>query len=76
MQILYLKEIAGFHQCNGYAPNLRELALAVGGASPHGASEMLIRLSRKGFVTFEPRIARTVRLTPRGLEQLKGLADE
>ena len=46
----------------GYAPTLREIGEALGIKSTNGVADHLQRLARKGYVTWTPGAARTLRL--------------
>ena len=46
---------------NGYSPTVREIQLAFGWRSPHGAACHVIALRRKGWITVQDNQARTIR---------------
>jgi repressor LexA len=47
---------------HGYSPTLRELCLAFGFASPNAAMCHLVPLARKGWITWNQRQSRTIRV--------------
>jgi repressor LexA len=47
---------------HGYSPTLRELCLAFGFASPNGAACHLVPLARKGWITWNEKQSRTIRV--------------
>lgn len=52
----------------GHAPTLRELAQARGLKSSNGVAGTLDRLRKRGLVEWEPKRARTLRLTESGIK--------
>lgn len=56
-----LNALYDFHRQNGYGPTLRELAKAVGYRSPAAASYGIDCLTRKGLVTREYGVSRSIR---------------
>ena len=50
----------------GYPPTAREIADALGLASPHSATRFLRALEKKGFIEREPNRSRAIRLVNRG----------
>ncbi|HUS38945.1 MAG TPA: hypothetical protein VMX74_05820 [Pirellulales bacterium] len=59
-----------------YAPTLRELCSFVGGLTINAMAGHLDRLREKGYVTWEPGLARTLRLTAAGRREYKEKTDE
>lgn len=62
-----LKFIAGFIQENGYAPSYREVGANFGISSTATVHEHVKNLERKGFLTSEPEIARSIEVEGGGL---------
>lgn len=60
-----LQQIADFWQLHGYAPSQRELAEG-GGFTLFSVNYNLKRLAEQGYVTYEPKIARSLQLTAKG----------
>jgi repressor LexA len=59
-----LTAIEEFHRARGFAPTVRELQKAVGMRSSNTAHYHLRQLQALGLITWEPQIARTIRLSP------------
>jgi repressor LexA len=57
-----LNWLARYIDQHGYSPTLRELCLAFGFASPNGAVCHLVAMQRKGWVTWNERQSRTIRV--------------
>jgi repressor LexA len=55
----------------GYSPTLRELCVAFHWSSPNAAKQYLDGLAKAGMVRRQERIARTLTLTPAGLDVLE-----
>jgi len=53
--------VTDFAQRHGYCCSVRDVMAAIGCASPNGARSHLLPLRKKGFVTWEPLIARSIR---------------
>lgn len=64
-----LRFIAAFIDEHGYAPVFREIGAALG-VTFNCVHDHLSALERKGCVTREKRLSRTITITPLGLEQL------
>jgi repressor LexA len=47
---------------HGYSPTLREVCMAFGFASPNGAVCHLVSMQRKGWVTWNEKKSRTIRV--------------
>lgn len=47
---------------HGYSPTLREMCLAFNFASPNGAMCHLVPLARKGWITWNEKQSRTIRV--------------
>jgi repressor LexA len=69
-QRAYLAAIGAFLKQRQYPPTFRDVQDAVGIASTNGASEMLVRLRKKGLVKWEPGEVRTLLLTQAGEEAI------
>jgi SOS-response transcriptional repressor LexA len=59
----YTRSIGDFHARHGHGPSLRDLAAALGVRSTNAVNDVLRALRRKGVVTWEPKTARSLRLT-------------
>lgn len=59
-QRLVLRAIVETTQVRGYPPTLRELCDALGVSSTNGMSTHLAALERKGFISRQPRQARSI----------------
>lgn len=57
-----LKYITEFLKVNGYAPSNREMADALNTKSMNHIHTMLEHLKEKGFIDYEVKIARTIRV--------------
>jgi SOS-response transcriptional repressor LexA len=66
-QAAALAAIADHVAVHGYAPTLRELMRALGIASPNGIVCHLKALVRKGYITRDGGMARSIRLSDRAL---------
>lgn len=62
-QSLLLNFIRKFTAKKGYPPTVREMAYYMGVGSPNGLMCHLKALKKKGYVEWEPKTARSVRLT-------------
>lgn len=60
-----LDAIITFTQENNYSPTVREIGSMIGSKSPSTVQVLLKKLKRKGFVTWEPKIPRTIRIIKR-----------
>lgn len=60
--------IRAFIETNGYGPTIREICNAVGLSSSSTVKSHVDTLRRKGYVTFEKSLPRTIRLTDKPLE--------
>ncbi len=65
-----LQAIRTHHVEYGFPISLRELGDELGIASTHGVRDHLELLEKKGLVRWEPRLARTLVLTPAGLKEV------
>lgn len=65
-----LRQIADYWAAQGYAPTVRDIMTGRGSASTDPVASMLRRLRDQGYVTWEPRTNRTLRLTPAGRQVL------
>jgi repressor LexA len=61
-----LSAIDAYTLMHGYAPSVRELGLAIGVGSTNGVVCHLKALQRKGFITWNPMQARTIRVIKKG----------
>ena len=64
-----LRAIDAYIEVHGYSPSVRDVAKAVG-YSTCPAKNAMDRLRDMGLVTFEPHVARTIRLTWLGKQRL------
>ena len=55
--------IAKYIDANGYSPTIRQMCQAFNFASTEGAMCHLRQLRAKGWITWQPRETRTIRLT-------------
>lgn len=55
----------------GYRPTIREMCTAFGWRSPNNAMEHMRRMRRDGLVDWREGLARTLTVTPLGVEQLR-----
>jgi repressor LexA len=53
--------IVDFADRNGYCASVRDVMAAIGCTSPNGAVCHLVPLRKKGFITWEPNTARSIR---------------
>ena len=67
-QLLVLNTIHVMREVNGQAPSYRELMGVLGFSSLNAVADHMRLLKKKGLVTWEPHKARTLRLTPAGLD--------
>lgn len=58
-----LDEVTRFQSEHGYCTSVRELMRKFGWASPNAVVCHLTALRKRGLVTWEPGVARTIRLT-------------
>lgn len=58
-----LRKIVGFAKDNGCMPTIRELADALGVASPNGVMCHLLALKKKGYLDWVPKASRRITLT-------------
>ncbi len=76
-QAAILGIIARCIEKQGVPPTVRELGDLAGIASPNGVHGHLKALQHKGFLTFQPRKARSIRLTgPSEVDKLRGRVKE
>ena len=61
-QLRVLVVISELTKAHGYAPTIRELQAAIKARSPNAVAQKLKYLRRKGWVTWEPKQARTLRI--------------
>jgi repressor LexA len=54
--------IVDFADRHGYCASVRDVQLAIGAASPNGAVCHLVPLRKKGYVTWDAKKARSIRL--------------
>lgn len=71
-----LGRIAELTARRGFAPTNRELGVALGIASTNGVQDHLKALMRKGYLTREPTLARSLQLTEKARALLATLAEE
>lgn len=73
-QLEVLREIFAWTEKHGFAPTIRELCVQLKISSTNGMKDHLKALKRKDMVAWSPRKARTLSITPRGLDRLLGRA--
>lgn len=61
-----LSFIADYKRDHPFSPNIREIGAAIGVTSTSLIGWYLDNLSKGGYITREPRIARTINLTEQG----------
>ena len=59
-----LRFIDSYWNEKGYAPSVRDICAALGFKSPATVAHYLRRMREQGFVEYEDRIPRTVRVMP------------
>ena len=65
--------IIDWNAARGFSPTVREISAAFGWTTTANVHQHLERMQRDGLVTREAGMARTLRATPEGLEQLEEL---
>jgi repressor LexA len=65
--------IVDWNDRRGYSPTVREISAAFGWKTTANVHQHLERMERDGLVSRQPGMARTLRVTPHGLEQLEQL---
>lgn len=65
-----LQAIRVHHVEYGFPVSLRELGVELGIGTAHGVRDHLVLLEKKGLVRWEPRLSRTLVLTPAGLKEI------
>ena len=70
-QLEVLGLLAGWIQRVGHAPTIRELGQALNNTSTNGTADHLKALRGRGLVTWTPRTARTLAITPAGRRWLE-----
>ena len=60
----------------GFPPTVREISRAFGWKTTANVHQHLERMERDGLVTRQPGMARTLRVTPSGVEQLEEMPQE
>lgn len=63
--------IVDWHAGRGFSPTVREISRGFGWKTTANVHQHLERMERDGLVTRQPGMARTLRVTPHGLEQLE-----
>lgn len=51
-----------FMTVNGYPPTVREMMKGINTKSAHHTTEMLCKLSEKGYITYKPNSSRTIKV--------------
>jgi repressor LexA len=69
-QLEALAIIKTFTEAAGYPPTLRDLCTRMGMKSTNAADTHLVALEKKGLLVREPRLSRSMVITPAGLEAL------
>jgi SOS-response transcriptional repressor LexA len=72
VQLTCLHLIEQHRKDRGHAPTIREMCGLRGVASTNGTAECLKALVKKGLLSGEPHLARTLRATPKGAAFLSG----
>lgn len=70
-QVEALRWIADSIEMKKYPPSVREIGNAVGCSSSSTAHNLVKNLKRRGWIEYEPRIARSMRITDSGLKLLE-----
>jgi repressor LexA len=65
-----LQAIADFQELHRYAPTVRDLCRLLEIVSTKGVSDHLDLLERRGLITREKHVARSLRLTLKGLREM------
>ena len=65
--------IIDWNATRGFSPTVREISHAFGWTTTANAHQHIERMQRDGLVTRQAGMARTLRATPAGLEQLEEL---
>lgn len=65
--------IIDWNAARGFSPTVREISAAFGWTTTANAHQHLERMQRDGLVTRQAGMARTLRATPAGVEQLEEL---
>lgn len=56
---------------NGYAPSIRDIGEAVGRSSSSSSQRIVNYLKKRGWITYTPKIARSMKITDKGMQVLK-----
>jgi SOS-response transcriptional repressor LexA len=62
--------IAAFTAEHNYPPSWRDISKHIGASSTNAAHDHIHQLIKKGFLTKQPHICRTLTLTPAGRHEL------
>lgn len=65
-----VSHISAYHIRNGYAPSVRDLSDLMGGISTNAIHNHLEACAKKGLVAKNPKVARSITVTERGLSIL------
>jgi SOS-response transcriptional repressor LexA len=65
--------IIDWNAARGFSPTVREISKAFGWKTTANVQQHIERMQRDGIVTRQAGMARTLRATPAGLEQLEEL---
>jgi repressor LexA len=70
-QVAALRWIADSIEMKKYPPSMREIGTAVGCSSSSTAHNLVKNLKRRGWIEYEPKIARSMRITDSGFKLLE-----
>jgi SOS-response transcriptional repressor LexA len=65
-----LQALADLQQETGLPATIREISARAGYSSGSGVDRHLVALERAGWITREPRVSRSIRITPDGTQEL------
>jgi repressor LexA len=68
--------IVDWNAGRGFSPTVREISRGFGWKTTANVHQHLERMERDGLVTRQPGMARTLRVTPAGAQQLEELRQE
>jgi hypothetical protein len=70
-QLAALRAIHDLTIQNGYAPSVRDVGEAIGRSSSSTAQRIIDYLKRRGWIDYAPKIARSMKITDKGMKVLK-----
>ena len=71
-QIAALKAIHDLTEEKGYGPSVRDVGEAIGRSSSSTAQRVIEYLKRRGWITYAPKVARSMKITDKGIKVLEG----